>query len=98
LVEGDRIVLQLTRAAAPGQTAPQSLTLHLTHTTRPASDRSITLTRSAGSDRYEGRVGRALPDARWLVQLDDERGEWRLRGRLETPGGMARLGYRPMTP
>ena len=98
LAEGDRIVLRLTRGAAPLQTAPQSLTLHLTHTTRPASDRSVTLTRSAGSDRYEGRVGRALPAARWLVQLDDDRGEWRLRGRLETPGGMARLGYHPMTP
>lgn len=93
LVEGDRVVLRLTRTAAPVETAPRSLTLHLTHTTRPASDRSVTLTRSAGSDRYEGRMDNALPDARWLVQLDEQRGEWRLRGRLETPTPTMRLGH-----
>jgi len=93
LLGGDRVVLRLTGAAVPLQAAPQSLTLHLTHATRPASDRSVTLTRSGDSGRYEGRMAGALPDARWLIQLDDGRGEWRLRGRLETPGVAARLGY-----
>lgn len=98
LVEGDRIVVQLTRTAAPVQPAPRRLTLHLTHTTRPAYDRSVTLMLSADGDRYEGRMDDALPDARWLVQLDDDRGAWRLRGRLETPGATARLGYRRLRP
>jgi hypothetical protein len=92
-VEGGRVVLRLDGAAVPDYTAPQSLTLHLTHATRPESDRSVTLTRSAVGDRYEGLIGSSLPDARWLIQLDDARGEWRLRGRLETPGAVARLGY-----
>lgn len=87
------VVLRLAGSAAAPPTAPQSLTLHLTHATRPAFDRSVTLTRVAGSDRFEGRMDSALPDARWLVQVDDDRGEWRLRGRLETPGTSVRLGY-----
>lgn len=98
--EGGRAVLRLTgtatRAPSPsdGATgrAPRTLTLHLTHATRPALDRSVTLTAVAGTDRFEGRLG-ALPAARWLVQLDDDRGAWRLRGRLETPSGAVRLGY-----
>jgi len=97
-----RVVLQLVAPARADRSstadaaigaAPRALTLHLTHATRPALDRSVTLTPAAEVGRFEGRIGGALPAARWLVQLDDDRGGWRLRGRLETPGAAVHLGY-----
>lgn len=90
-----RVVVRLTDArdaAASTVTDAGALTLHLTHTTRPALDRSLRLTRGAEPRTYVGRW-ETLPTARWLVQLDDDRGEWRLRGRLETPDGALRLGH-----
>ncbi|MFN5010043.1 MAG: FixH family protein [Gammaproteobacteria bacterium] len=102
LRDDGRVVLQLigpargdpspTADAAIG-VAPRALTLHLTHATRAALDRSVTLTPTREFGRFEGRMGSALPAARWLVQLDDERGEWRLRGRLETPSDAMHLGH-----
>lgn len=89
----ERVVLKIAGAKVSAGTLSPTLTLHLTHTTRPALDRSVTLAQVAGTDRYEGRMDDPLPAARWLIQLDDGRGGWRLRGRLETPGTAARLGY-----
>jgi hypothetical protein len=93
LAGSGRIVLRLAVATASTYTRPPALMLHLTHATRPALDRSVTLARVEGTDRYEARTDDPLPPGRWLVQLDDDRGGWRLRGRLETPGVAARLGY-----
>jgi hypothetical protein len=75
-----------------GGATTAGLMLHLTHTTRPRADRSLLLRPTTTPGRYEGRT-QDLPAARWLVQLEDERGGWQLRGRLETPAAPVRLGY-----
>lgn len=91
VTDDGRVLIQLRRTAAVGPRIDR-LTLRLTHTTLPALDRRLTLTRTDSIDRFEGRTA-ALPAARWLVQLDDDRGRWRLRGRMETPGSPVHLGY-----
>jgi hypothetical protein len=87
-----RVTVRLTRAGSAAPMPARSPTLHLTHATRPALDRSVALAAGAAPGLYEGRLD-DLPPARWLVQLDDGGGEWQLRSRLETPGGAVRLGY-----
>ena len=89
IADEGRIAVVLDPAAAPPS---EGLALHLTHATRPQADRSLRLSRTDTPGRYEGRTER-LPAARWLVQLEDERGGWQLRGRLETPANAVRLGY-----
>jgi hypothetical protein len=89
-----RIVVRLSpggrAASAPSRAVASALRLHLTHTTRPESDRSLTLQPSGIDGHYEG-LTTPLPAARWLVQLDGD--DWRLRGQIETPVETARLGH-----
>lgn len=87
-----RVIVRLSQPKDRKVTAPESLTLHLTHATRPAQDRTAKLGAGAVPGRFEGRLD-PLPAARWLVQLEDGGGEWRLRGRLETPARGVRLGH-----
>ena len=85
---------RITGLLVPAPTTPgAALTLHLTHATRTEGDRSVRLEPTGTPGRYEGRLA-PLPAARWLVQLEDERGGWQLRGRLETPGTAVHLGHR----
>ncbi len=75
---------------APGATAPEALTLRLTHATLPHRDRSWLLRRGADG-LYRGQAP-APGDGPWLVQLDAGE-QWRLRGRLTTTGARLRLGH-----
>jgi uncharacterized protein len=56
--------------------APPTLTLRFAHPTRAGEDRSLPLARAPGG-WYQGERP-ALSAGRWLVQLEDGAGTWRL--------------------
>jgi hypothetical protein len=66
----------------------RSLTLHMTHITRPELDRELRLTR--GTDGRFSAQGPSVPAGEWLLQLDG--GDWRIRGRAALPTSSVRLG------
>lgn len=90
-----RIAVQLT--GAPDAPQPATLELLLTHASRPALDRRITLAPAGAAGRYAG-LSSPLPAGNWLLQLDGRDAGWRLRGRLQTASAGAaparlRLGW-----
>ncbi|MBU3672073.1 MAG: hypothetical protein FGM43_05935 [Sinobacteraceae bacterium] len=82
-----RIDAQLT--GIPSASTPiASLTLRMTHITRPELDRELRLTR--GADGIFSAQESAVPAGDWLLELDG--GEWRIRGRAVLPTTRVRLG------
>jgi hypothetical protein len=61
----------------------------MTHSTLPALDQTLTLTRVAGTGRYRANLD-ALPAGAWLIEISAA--DWRLRGRIESTGGTVVLG------
>lgn len=74
-VEAD---LRAERAALP-----RAVSLTLSHPTRAGLDQRIRLV-AAGGDRYVGRA-QALTPGRWQAIIEDDAGEWRIRGELQAP-------------
>ncbi|MCC6533108.1 MAG: FixH family protein [Burkholderiales bacterium] len=60
-----------------------TLALTLSHPTRAGLDQRATLA-AAGEALYVGRIG-ALAPGRWHVIVEDEAGQWRVRGELQVP-------------
>jgi len=82
-----RIEAHLT-AKPSASTLPTSLTLRMTHITRPEFDRELALT--GGTAGVFSAQGSAVPAGDWLLELDG--GEWRVRGRAALPTSRVRLG------
>lgn len=72
-----------------GVAAPVTLALRMTHSTLPALDQTLTLTRVAGTERYRTNLD-ALSAGAWLIEISAA--DWRLRGRIESTGGTVVLG------
>jgi len=72
-----------------GVAAPVTLALRMTHSTLPALDQTLTLTRVAGTERYRANLD-ALPAGAWLIEVSTA--DWRLRGRIKSTGGTVVLG------
>lgn len=72
-----------------GVAAPVSLALRMTHSTRPALDQTLTLTRVEGTERYLANIA-SLPPGAWLIEVSAA--DWRLRGRIESSGDAVILG------
>lgn len=62
---------------------PETLTLTFAHPTRQGEDQRVTLIH-AGNGRYRAAMP-TLADGKWIVQLSDDAGAWRLPGVLHTP-------------
>lgn len=75
--------------SASGVAAPETLDLRMTHSTLPALDQTLTLTRLAGTERYRANLD-ALPAGAWLIEVSGA--DWRLRGRIESAVGTVILG------
>ncbi|MFC4159426.1 FixH family protein [Chitinimonas lacunae] len=80
---------QTLRLQMPGKET--QLQLRLVHPTRAGLDRQVEL-RPEAPGLYLGRLNEPLPHQRWLVQLEDPSGHWRLRSEaLLGPGRTALL-------
>jgi hypothetical protein len=68
---------------------PNSLTLRMTHATRPELDREVRLTR--GEDGAFHARDAAVPAGEWLLQVDSS-DAWRVRSRASLPSARITLG------
>lgn len=82
-------VIEAQYVSSAGVAAPMTLNLRMTHATLPALDQTLTLSRVAGTERYQVKVP-TLPEGRWLVEVSAN--DWRLRGRLESAASDVVLG------
>lgn len=73
--DGDRVRVTLSGRSA----MPPTLTLHLVHPTRAGEDRVVPLARMSGGEYLA--LAPTLAPGRWLVQIEDAEGDWRLSGR-----------------
>lgn len=74
-IDGDTLQLQLTGNIP----APEKLTVHFIHPTKPNNDKSYELTKE-GKAYFAGIS--PLADASWHVKVEPENGYWRLSGRF----------------
>jgi uncharacterized protein len=81
--------------SARGAAAPNSMRLRLTHAVDAAHDRDLSLVRVAGSEQEFTAHVQPLERGRWLVQIDDGAGAWRLRGAFGAPPSRVGLGLGP---
>ncbi len=75
-----RFVIVLT--AGNGIVLPEALRLRLIHPTRSGHDRMLMLRGREG--RFEGALA-PLEPGRWNVLIEDEKGTWRIGGRVTAP-------------
>ena len=80
-VTTDELGVRLT-AAAPGFSAPQRLTVTVSHPTRAGLDQTRILERTG--DRYAAAF-RLPASGHWLVTIEDEAASWRLLGNVVLP-------------
>ncbi|GAB3246704.1 FixH family protein [Chitinimonas naiadis] len=86
MVSDDGLQARVLLIPMPAQ--PNPLTITLSHPTQAGQDLTLSL-RPTEDGMYKAKLDGVLAPQRWLVQLDDPHGGWRLRGEATIGPGSA---------